>query len=107
VGHLVPQQAAPCCDPGSLNWLLIGGHLRIRGTGLDRWILLERTQVVGQDLSCRESYPGVLNFVAERVFLLRIQIEIEEPRNAPLLDHARSRIELFALHLPVFPLVTP
>ena len=36
--------------------------------------------MVRQDFSCRESYPQVLNFVGERVFLLRIEIEIEEPR---------------------------
>jgi hypothetical protein len=62
--------------------------------------------VVNQDFPCRISHPQVLNFVAECVFLLRMLIKIEEPRDAPLFDCVRSLIKSFAHHLPVFPLDT-
>ena len=53
--------------------------------------------MVGQNLTCRESYPRVLNFVAERVFLLRVQVAIEESRYAPHFNHPRSRREAGSL----------
>jgi hypothetical protein len=62
-----------------------------------RWISIQGRQLVGQDPVRRKPHPHVVDLLAERAFLSRVQVEINEPGYAPLPDRIGSFSSSFAI----------